>query len=88
LQSFPDHFKFSGTASQIRQQIGNAVPPLLAQSIAEAIYPSVVRDVFKEEVESTRDSVVVENSLSESDILRLKAPRKVREQEEISYDSV
>lgn len=88
LQSFPDHFRFSGTASQIRQQIGNAVPPLLAQSIAEAIYPSIVRDVFKKTVESTRDSVVVENNLSESDILKLKAPRKVREQEEIAYDAV
>ncbi|WP_161596978.1 DNA cytosine methyltransferase [Rhizobium glycinendophyticum] len=88
LQSFPDHFLFSGTASQIRQQIGNAVPPILAQAIAEAIYPSVVRDVFKENVESTRDSVVVENSLTESDILKLKAPRRVREQEEITYDQV
>lgn len=88
LQSFPDHFNFSGTPSQIRQQIGNAVPPLLAQSIAEAIYPSVVRDVYNQKVEPIRDSLVVENSLSESDILKLKAPRKVREREEIAYDAV
>ena len=37
LQSFPDSFVFCGTKDQQYQQIGNAVPPLLAQSIAETI---------------------------------------------------
>lgn len=35
IQSFPDHFKFVET--NIGRQIGNAVPPLLAKAIAEAI---------------------------------------------------
>lgn len=40
LQSFPDHFIFKGTRSQIVKQIGNAVPPLLGQLVAEAIVRS------------------------------------------------
>ena len=37
IQSFPDDFFFEGSRSAIFKQIGNAVPPLLAQAIAEAI---------------------------------------------------
>lgn len=33
LQSFPDNFNFCGTINHIQQQIGNAVPPLLARAI-------------------------------------------------------
>lgn len=34
IQTFPDDFIFYGTSSQVQQQIGNAVPPLLAEKIA------------------------------------------------------
>ena len=37
LQSFPDGFRFSGTMNPAFRQIGNAVPPLLAKSLAEEI---------------------------------------------------
>jgi DNA (cytosine-5)-methyltransferase 1 len=37
LQSFPDGFKFSGTMNPAFRQIGNAVPPLLAFSIADSL---------------------------------------------------
>jgi DNA (cytosine-5)-methyltransferase 1 len=37
LQGFPDSFEFVGTRSKIVKQIGNAVPPLLGQVIAEAV---------------------------------------------------
>ncbi|MCP1384811.1 DNA cytosine methyltransferase [Runella salmonicolor] len=37
LQSFPDNFLFKGSLMHIQQQIGNAVPPLLAKAIFEQI---------------------------------------------------
>lgn len=37
LQSFPDDFIFYGTKSNQMLQVGNAVPPLLARSLAKAI---------------------------------------------------
>lgn len=37
LQSFPDDFIFEGPISHIQQQIGNAVPPLLAKAVFEQI---------------------------------------------------
>ena len=37
LQTFPDDFQFTGSKTQIARQIGNAVPPLLAQAIAGAV---------------------------------------------------
>lgn len=38
LQSFPDGFVFSGTMNPAFRQIGNAVPPLLALAVGQAIY--------------------------------------------------
>jgi len=37
LQSFPDSFKWCGTKIRIAIQIGNAVPPVLAQAIGETV---------------------------------------------------
>lgn len=37
LQSFPDTFEFTGTKDSQYQQVGNAVPPLLARAVAETI---------------------------------------------------
>lgn len=37
LQTFPDWFVFAGSAASRIQQIGNAIPPMLAQAIAEHI---------------------------------------------------
>jgi DNA (cytosine-5)-methyltransferase 1 len=37
LQSFPDWFEFQGSIGFQQQQVGNAVPPLLAQAVFKTI---------------------------------------------------
>lgn len=44
IQSFDDCFVFIGAKLYIRQQIGNAVPPLLAKAIADHIYKEIGED--------------------------------------------
>ena len=44
LQTFPDTFRFAGCRSHQFEQIGNAVPPQLAQQIGSAILDSVRSD--------------------------------------------
>ncbi len=38
FQSIPDRFKFTGTKIEIARQIGNAVPPVLAEALAQQIF--------------------------------------------------
>jgi DNA (cytosine-5)-methyltransferase 1 len=42
LQGFPDDFVFSGNRGDVRCQIGNAVPPPLAEAIGRQIYHSLL----------------------------------------------
>lgn len=41
LQSFKDSFKFLGTKTSQNIQVGNAVPPLLANKIAKQLKKSL-----------------------------------------------
>lgn len=45
LQSFPDGFVFSGTMNPAFRQIGNAVPPIMANGLATAILRSLLEVV-------------------------------------------
>ena len=42
IQSFPDSFHFFGTKTSQMKQVGNAVPPLLAKAVAEAILEDLI----------------------------------------------
>lgn len=42
LQTFPDNFVFEGSREEIARQIGNAVPPLLAKRIGEAVMATLL----------------------------------------------
>lgn len=39
IQSFPDDFIFYGNTTEVRRQIGNAVPPVGVHAVAEALRP-------------------------------------------------
>ncbi|MFE0808170.1 DNA cytosine methyltransferase [Streptomyces sp. NPDC058848] len=44
LQGFPDGYRFQGNKGQVALQIGNAVPPLLAEAVLnEAVGPAIER---------------------------------------------
>ncbi len=45
LQTFPDHYRFAGPPSAAFKQIGNAVPPLLAQRLGEAVLAALEEGV-------------------------------------------
>ena len=42
IQSFPDKFRFAGTVTQQFRQIGDAVPPLLAEALGVAVFCSML----------------------------------------------
>lgn len=43
IQSFPDNFVFKGSRTKQERQVGNAVPPLLGQALAEELLKIIER---------------------------------------------
>lgn len=71
IQSFADSYRFVGSDSQIRELIGNAVPPLLAERIARAIAPEVFTVANATYSDSVPSRVTLEPTLSIDQLLGL-----------------
>ncbi|WP_376794436.1 DNA cytosine methyltransferase [Thermogemmatispora sp.] len=65
LQSFPDRFRFAGPFTRQFSQLGNAVPPLLARAVAEAILPGVLAGMTGQRGEESTSSCRYNSSLIE-----------------------
>lgn len=66
LQTFPDDFVFMGTKTAQFRQVGNAVPPLLAQQVAQVVAKTLGVDAF-----GYFDSLEDEDSEEEADAPKL-----------------
>lgn len=82
LQTFPDTFIFEGPMKKAMWQIGNAVPPRLAECIGHALIPSLNDIVCSEgDLDRLRVSVPKDNPRSQ---LALACERKAKYQEAVS----
>ena len=79
LQSFPDDYMFVGTLGEIRKQIGNAVPTVLAETIAKAIRRSVLSDMGSvADSSNEQPEILIDAHQDVETLIGLKAPRLKR----------
>ncbi|MFM8279703.1 MAG: DNA cytosine methyltransferase [Candidatus Limnocylindrus sp.] len=62
LQTFPDTFKWSGTKIRIAIQIGNAVPPKLAEAVAREIHAHLRAHNLRPSARVTRKSATAHDT--------------------------
>jgi DNA (cytosine-5)-methyltransferase 1 len=46
LQGFPDDYVFSGSKREITKQIGNAIPPPMAEAVAKSLRVTLQKSAF------------------------------------------
>lgn len=68
IQSFPDDFIFYGNTTEVRRQIGNAVPPVGVHAIAKALKPLFLSDYPRIDLKAEQDKLM---SLSFEERLKL-----------------
>lgn len=86
IQSFPDRYKFSGSPSQIRRLIGNAVPPLLAERIALAIAPEVyaATGMSDDDCPKAIPRLLLSEQCSIDDLLGLKESKRKHDRRQLA----
>jgi DNA (cytosine-5)-methyltransferase 1 len=52
LQTFPDSFVFCGSKDKQYQQVGNAVPPIMAKSIAKKLAQILTKNLESSDKEN------------------------------------
>lgn len=57
LQSFPDEFKFEGSVTEVRRQIGNAVPPDGVVLLAKTLMPLFEGNYEKEDIRAINEKL-------------------------------
>ena len=58
IQAFPDDFIFYGNTTEVRRQIGNAVPPVGVHSVAEALKPLFLGEYERVDLKSIQEELV------------------------------
>ncbi|MCL2742232.1 MAG: DNA cytosine methyltransferase [Planctomycetaceae bacterium] len=57
LQSFPDSFEFEGSVTEVRRQVGNAVPPDGVRLVAERLMPLFTGEYEKTDLQKLRNEL-------------------------------